>query len=277
MTAAHAPHLPGPPTALKCACADLWSHPLAQLLAGPALRPGGRTLTRTLIERLGLVDRPRVLDIGSGTGATLDELAGAGARAFGIDYSTALAAQAADAAPLTIGDAETLPFADDAFDAVFIECVLSAVPDKTAALAECRRVIGREGHLVVTDMTVTGEFPEPLQTLAAWAACVGGACSRDGYLELLGDAGFSIVLTEEQGPVLRVLVDQAERRLAMLRGALGVGLLEQAEALIGPELAQYGLPASTDGLTALADVLFTQVRAAIDDGDLGYVAFVAAA
>ncbi len=269
--------LPGPPAALKCACADLWSHPLAQLLAGPTLRPGGRALTRMLIERLGLRDGARALDIGSGTGATLEELASAGAHGFGIDYSTALAAQAADAGPLTLGDAETLPFAAAAFDAVFIECVLSAVPDKAVALEECRRVLSNDGHLVVTDMTVHGDFPEPLQTLAAWAACVGGACSCDDYVELMRAARFRIELVEDQTPALRNLVGQAERRLAMLRGALGVGLLEQAEDLIGNQLAQYGLPASTDGLTALAEVLFAQVRASIDDGSLGYAAFVAAA
>jgi ubiquinone/menaquinone biosynthesis C-methylase UbiE len=247
------------------------------LLAGPTLRPGGRTLTRTLIARLALAAGARALDIGSGTGATLEEFASVGAHGFGIDYSAALAAQAADAGPLTLGDAETLPFAAAAFDAVFVECVLSAVPDKVAALDECRRVLSHNGHLIVTDMTVHGEFPDPLQTLAAWAACVGGASSSDGYVELLRTAQFRIELVEDQTPALRNLVDQAERRLAMLRGALGVGLLEPAEDLIGHELARYGLPTSTDGLTALAEVLFAQVRTSIDDGSLGYAAFIAAA
>jgi hypothetical protein len=74
---------------------------------------------------------------------------------------------------------------------------------------------------------------------------------------------------------LRALVDQAERRLAMLRGALGVGIIEQVEALVGAELSRYGLPNAPDGLAALSDLLFTQVRRAIDDGDLSYAAFVA--
>jgi SAM-dependent methyltransferase len=230
-----------------------------------------------LIDRLRLADGARALDVGSGTGATLAELASVGARAFGIDYSAALAAQAADAGPLTLGDAETLPFADEVFDAVFIECVLSAVPDKPAALRECRRVLASDGRLVLTDMTVSGEFPEPLRTLAAWAACVGGASSADGYIELLHGCGFTIELAEDQNPALQNLVDQAERRLAMLRGALGAGLLDQAEDLISSELAKYGLPTSPDGLAALTDVMFAQIRVAIGRGDLGYAAFIAAA
>jgi arsenite methyltransferase len=274
VTASTAP-LPDAPITLKCACADLWSHPMAQLLAGPALRPGGRTLTRELLAGLALAQGLRALDIGSGTGATLAELVDGGVRAFGVDYSAVLAAQATDAGPVAVGDAESLPYATGAFDAVFIECVLSAVPDKPAALRECRRVLGAGGRLVVTDMTVRGEFPEPLRTLAAWAACVGGACETDTYVALLRDAGFVVDRTMDVTQGLRDLVDQAERRLAMLRGALGVGLLDQAEALVSSELARYGLPVAADGLAALANVLFDQVRGAIDDGDLGYASFVA--
>ena len=274
MSVSSAP-LPAASVALKCACAELWSHPMAQLLAGPALRPGGRALTRELLDTLALVPGARGLDIGSGTGATLGELGDAGVQAFGLDYSTALAAQAADAGPLAVGDAESLPYAGRSFDAVFVECVLSAVPDKPAALGECRRVLAPGGRLVVTDVTVRGEFPEPLRTLAAWAACVGGACSVPGYCDLLRAAGFTVTSADDRTLALRDLVDQAERRLAMLRGALGVGLLEQAESLVSSELTRYGLPHAPDGLAALADVLFTQVRRAIDAGDLGYAAFVA--
>ena len=269
--------LPDAPVALKCACADLWSHPMAQLLAGPALRPGGRTLTRDLLATLALSPGARALDIGSGTGATLSELADVGARPFGVDYSVALAVQALETGPVAVGDAEVLPYRAGAFDAVFIECVLSAVPDKVAALRECRRVLAPGGRLVVTDMTASGEFPDPLRTLAAWAACVGGACATDTYVTLLQDAGFTVEHTTNATQGLRDLVDQAERRLAMMRGALGVGLLEQAEALVSSELGRFGLPVAADGLAALADVLFTQVRGAIDDGDLGYASFVGVA
>jgi SAM-dependent methyltransferase len=266
--------LPDAPLALKCACADLWSHPMAQLLAGPALRPGGRELTRRLISSLALAPGARALDIGSGTGVTLTELTDAGARAFGVDYSSALAAQAAEASPVLVGDAESLPWLSGTFDAVFVECVLSAVPDKPGALRECRRVLASGGRLVVTDMTVRGELPEPLQTLATWAACIGGACSAETYVALLCEAGFVVEDATDATSGLRVFVDQAERRLAMLRGALGVGLLEQADVLVG-ELARYGIPVAPDGLEALADVLFAQARGAIEAGDLGYASFVA--
>jgi SAM-dependent methyltransferase len=272
-----APSLPDAPVALKCACADLWSHPMAQLLAGPALRPGGRSLTRSLISDLALSPDAWALDVGSGTGATLAELAEAGVHGFGVDYSAALATQAVESGPVAVGDAELLPYRTDIFDVVFVECVLSAVPDKPAALRECARVLAPGGRLVVTDVIVRGAFPEPLRTLAAWAACVGGACSPETYLALLRDAGFAIERADDATAGLQDLVDQAERRLAMLRGALSVGLLEHAESLVSGELARYGLPVGPDALAALAEMLFTQVRGSIDAGDLGYASFVAVA
>jgi SAM-dependent methyltransferase len=267
--------LPEAPVALKCACADLWSHPMAQLLAGPALRPGGRSLTRSLINEVALVPGTRALDVGSGTGATLAELADAGVHGFGVDYSAALATQAVESGPVAVGDAEWLPCRTGVFDVVFVECVLSAVPDKAAALRECARALAPGGRLVVTDVIVREAFPEPLRTLAAWAACVGGACSPETYLALLRDAGFAIERADDATRELRDLVDQAERRLAMLRGALSIGLLEQAELLVSGELARFGLPVGPDGLEALADVLFAQVRRSIEAGDLGYASFVA--
>lgn len=284
------PAPPAPATTLKCACADLWAQPAVQLLAGPALRPGGRALTARLVERVGLGPGARVLDVVSGTGATLRELAGRGITAVGVDYSRVLAAQAADGSSVAVGDAEALPFAPGSFDAVLVECVLSALPDKPAALAEVRRVLGGGGAAVVTDVVVAGPLPEPLRTVAAWAACVGGALPAEGYEALLSDAGFTTWHREDASAALRALVDQAERRLAMLRGALAVGLLPDLGAggpapvpspVLGPDPGlELGLALGLDvelpagDLAALAALVFGQVRAAIDRRQLGYVALV---
>lgn len=269
--------LPQQARTIKCTCADLWSHPIAQLLAGPALRPGGRELTRTVLARTGLEPGARVLDVGSGTGATLAELGAHGFAGYGVDYSRVLAAQAVEVRPAVVGDAEALPYRDGAFGAVLAECVLSAVPDKDAALEEARRVLATDGSVILADMVVEAKLPEPLQSVAAWAACVGGALSGDGYEALLRAHGFVPSYRDDASGALSALVDQAERRLAMLRGAIGVGLLEHAEALVGPDLERLGVPTSADGLAALSEVLFAQVRAAVAQRQLGYVAFVAGA
>ena len=260
---------------MKCACADLWAHPVAQLLAGPTLRPGGRELTGRVLDHVGLPPGAHVLDLGSGNGATLSELASRRLAAFGVDYSAALAAQAGEIGPVAVGDAEVLPYRAGAFEAVLAECVFSALPDKHAALGEARRVLAAGGSIGLTDVVVNAEFPEPLQSLAAWAACVGGALSGDSYEALLRAHGFAPSLREDASAALAALVSQAERRLAMLRGAMGVGVLDDVGALFGADLDRLGLPTSPLELAGLADVVFAQAREAIERGELGYVALVA--
>jgi len=267
--------LPASPPDLKCACAELWAHPVAQLLAGPALRPGGRALTKRILDRLELTSGVRALDVGSGTGATLVELSDRGAAGIGVDYSAALAGLAHDAAPVAIGDGEALPFATGAFDAVLAECVLSALPDKHVALSEVRRVLRTQGRFVLTDMVVDGEFPEPLRSVAAWAACIGGACTIDEYGALLAAHGFSTTWRIDAGPELRALVDQAQRRLAMLRGADMVGMVRVTDDVFADTLTALGVPLTADAVVQLADLVFDQVRLAVAGGRLGYVALIA--
>jgi hypothetical protein len=58
---------------------------------------------------------------------------------------------------------------------------------------------------------------------------------------------------------------------------LGVGLVREADAVFGEELTRLGVPRSLDGLTAVVDLVFTQLREAIARGELGYVAIVSVA
>lgn len=143
--------LPGPPTGgteLKCQCADLWAHPAAQLLLGESLRPGGAALTSRLLYLAALPEGALVVDIGCGPGSTLALASERGLRPVGVDYSPALAREAGARSDVTaiVGDGERLPLRDGVAEAVTIECVLSAVPDKRAQWtrpAECSpRTVG---------------------------------------------------------------------------------------------------------------------------------------
>ena len=127
--------LPAPPLdadAFKCTCTEWWGHPAVQLLVGDALRPGGAELTARLLDGLELAPGSRSLDVGSGAGVTLEVMSDRGLLAFGVDYGSALADQAARYRPTSVGDGESLPFASGSFDLVTMECVLSALPDKPA-------------------------------------------------------------------------------------------------------------------------------------------------
>ena len=56
----------------------------------------------------------------------------------------------------TRGDARTLPYPDDTFDAAYMNFVLGEVPDQEKALRELRRVLKPGGRLVVGEA-----FPDP--------------------------------------------------------------------------------------------------------------------
>jgi ubiquinone/menaquinone biosynthesis C-methylase UbiE len=52
----------------------------------------------------------------------------------------------------TQGDAQALPFPDEHFDSAYLVATLGEVPDKGRALRELRRVLKREGRLVVGEV-----------------------------------------------------------------------------------------------------------------------------
>jgi ubiquinone/menaquinone biosynthesis C-methylase UbiE len=62
------------------------------------------------------------------------------------------AANAYPAARFVTGDACDLPFGEEYADGLFIECVLSLIPDALKALQEAARVLRYGGSLVLTDL-----------------------------------------------------------------------------------------------------------------------------
>jgi SAM-dependent methyltransferase len=52
----------------------------------------------------------------------------------------------------TQGDAQALPYPDDHFDSAYLVATLGEVPDKGRALRELRRVLKRDGRLVVGEV-----------------------------------------------------------------------------------------------------------------------------
>ncbi len=274
------PVLPTPPVdgvEFKCQCADLWGHPAAQLLAGDALRPGGAQLTAAILDRADLPGGGRALDVGSGTGATLELLAERGFVGFGLDYSAALAAQASGRGAVSVGDAEALPYGRATFDVVTSECVLSAVPDKLDAVEGIHRVLRPGGRFVLSDVTLDGDLPEPLDTVIAWISCVAGALPRDGYTDLLRTRGFEVHLVDTRDDALASFLAKARRRLALLEGAVRVGIVPDPSETLGPELASLtdSAEVSASELTELGRLLLGQASDAVRRGELGYAAYVA--
>jgi len=102
----------------------------------------------------------RVLDIGCGPGFLVHDLAGAvGATGHttGLDNSASMLAlalhrcRALANAHFANGDALSLPFDDDAFDAAVVTQVYEYVPDIEKALGELRRVVRPGGRALILD------------------------------------------------------------------------------------------------------------------------------
>jgi len=94
-------------------------------------------------------DRRPLLDVGSGTGRDLTELADG---AIGVDSSGAMCARAAGrGATVARGDARALPFADATFEAVRADRVVQHLTEPVSALRELARVTRPGGRVVVCD------------------------------------------------------------------------------------------------------------------------------
>ncbi|MDX5318532.1 MAG: demethylmenaquinone methyltransferase [Actinomycetes bacterium] len=108
--------------------------------------------------RAAVAARPgqKVLDLAAGTGTSTEEWADAGIDVVPCDFSTGMVAVGKERRPdlpFIAGDATSLPFADETFDAVTISFGLRNVVEVDRALGEMLRVTKRGGRLVVCEFS----------------------------------------------------------------------------------------------------------------------------
>lgn len=102
----------------------------------------------------------RILDVGCGTGYLLGNLAGRYPRAIelaGVDpapgmVEVAIAGADDNRIALSLGDAEQLPYPDEAFDLVVTTTSFDHWQNQPAGLHECARVLQSGGVLVIVDL-----------------------------------------------------------------------------------------------------------------------------
>ena len=131
---------------------------------------GGRLAREILAD--GPVKGRRVLEVGAGSGRDTLALAREGALAMVVDYSPASLALVARQAreqgltvPLVRADATAMPFKEGAFTVVFHQGLLEHFRDPRPLLAECARVTGRGGRMVV-------DVPQTFHLYTAMKQCL---------------------------------------------------------------------------------------------------------
>lgn len=107
----------------------------------------------------------RVLDLATGTGLTSRIVARRGAAVTGVDIADGLldaarASAAAERLPIDyrLGDAESLPFDDGAFDAIISTCGIMFASRPERAAAELTRVCRRGGRIALTTWLADGNL-----------------------------------------------------------------------------------------------------------------------
>jgi len=117
----------------------------------------------------------RVLEVGCATGALTSYLAGNGYRVIGLDSSAAMIARSGSDHPqleFVVGDATSLPYDDNAFDAVVAASVINVVPDAKEVLSEMHRVCTPGGTISVL-VPSTGFTDEHRDTLSETLGLTG--------------------------------------------------------------------------------------------------------
>ena len=130
---------------------DRWA-PVYDLVFGGVFAKG-RQAAISATNKLG----GRVLEVGVGTGISLP-LYAPNVRIFGTDISEAMLAKARERVAqrklknvegLSVMDAENLEFADNSFDVVMAQDVVTAVPNPEKAMDEFARVLRPGGELII--------------------------------------------------------------------------------------------------------------------------------
>lgn len=210
-------------------------------VTGETIRPGGFYLTDRALEFCAWPTGATVLDVGCGSGATVEYLREVyKLHARGVDPSELLLAaawQRKPDLPLIQAQGEDLPLASGLMDGVLAECTLSVMSDLDRTLREIYRVLKDEGRLVVND--VYARNPDGIQELRQLQvdSCLRGAMTSKELTDKLEANGFEVILWEDHTELLK----QLTAKMIWTHGSMNEFWLKTSSCTLDSQQAQSAM------------------------------------
>ncbi len=189
------------------ATTSIYSQTGFQRVAGTTWRPGGVTLTRHALALCDFPPNACLLDVGCGTGETVQILYEAGFFPLGIDLHPCFIKSMLHQHHfpcLLQADAHAIPIKNDVLDGIVCQCMLSLCSLPQDVLRHFSRIMKPEGRLLLTDIFVQ-------HTLTDCTSPASQSFSRNELqtpevvANLLTQAGFRIHSFEDHTASLREL------------------------------------------------------------------------
>jgi len=153
------------------------------------------------------------VDLGCGKGSDLirlREAVGETGRVFGVDVSDGMLAKAAKNIEkfgytnvhLVRSELEHIQIESRTADLVISNCTINHATDKHRVWSEVKRILKKGGRFVVSDIYSSEPVPpEYASDPAAVAECWAGSVTKQEYMTILEETGFSnITIVEESKP-----------------------------------------------------------------------------
>lgn len=167
--------------------------------------PGGFELTKALLKNEELDATSQILDVGCGTGQTAAFLAAEyGANVTGVDINPIMVEKATlrmKTANLPVrilqGSIESLPLADETYDLIICESVLTFV-QQPKALREIFRLLRNGGRFISNEFTANVPLPPAIAHDINCFYGINAVLTEEDWLRLLKEAGFTNIQVNGQ-------------------------------------------------------------------------------
>lgn len=196
-----------------------------------------------------------VLDLGSGAGLDCflaSQKVGERGKVIGIDMTPEMVKKARENAKkggyknieFRLGEIENLPVPDNLVDVVISNCVINLSPDKDKVFREAYRVLKPGGRLMVSDIVLLKELPDPLkENIDAYIGCISGAAIKAEYLKKIELAGFENVkvIDETSFPIEFLANDPNIKKIIENLGNLGEKIEKLSNSVVSIKVQAFKL------------------------------------